>query len=141
MIRLEDKITEHERKENKRYNSVKNGQESRPGSNDRHNISKFKVWGNDNDKMAKDKRSKTVANQQDSPEFKKLNIIEEYVSSYPNRITNFISQFMAMVECFSSEAQRAKSGSERNNTKRRMKIGWKWIKEVVVEWNHLKNYR
>jgi len=91
--------------------------------------------------MVRDKRSKTIANQQDSsPEFKKLNAIEEYVMRYPSRIANFISQFMAMVECFSSLAQQISSSSERNNTKRRMKVGWKWIKEVVIDWNRLKNY-
>ena len=47
---------------------------------------------------------------------------------------------MAMVECFSSEAQKISNSSERNNTKRRMKVGWKWIKEVVIDWNRLKNY-
>ena len=41
-----------------------------------------------------------------------------------------------MVECFSKEAQEV----ERGNVKRRMKIGWKWIKEVVIEWNNLNNY-
>ena len=45
-----------------------------------------------------------------------------------------------MVECFSQEAQEAKRGSEGNGIKRRMKIGWKWIKEVVIEWNTFKNY-
>ena len=67
-------------------------------------------------------------------------MIEEYVVQYPNRITNFISQFMAMVECFSAEAQAACGSPDKNNVKRRLKIGWKWIKEVVVEWNQNKNY-
>lgn len=47
---------------------------------------------------------------------------------------------MAMVECFNAESQAARKSLDKNNVKRRLKIGWKWIKEVVVEWNQNKNY-
>ena len=80
-------------------------------------------------KVVRDKRSKTMMNQQDSsPEFKKLDSLEEFIAKYPNRISNFISRFMAMVEMFSSDALQAKQGEDRSNVKKRMKIGWKWIK-------------
>ena len=80
-----------------------------------------------------------MANQQDSsPEFKRIDMIQEYIVKFPNRITNFITHFLSMVEWFSSDAQNAK-GQEAVNVKRRLKIGWKWIKQTVVEWNKYKN--
>ncbi len=45
-----------------------------------------------------------------------------------------------MVEWFSEDAQNAKRGEDKNNIKRRLKIGWKWIKEKVGEWNNYKIY-
>jgi hypothetical protein len=33
-----------------------------------------------------------------------------------------------MVECFSEEAKKAGKIDDRHNVKRRLKIGWKWIK-------------
>jgi hypothetical protein len=94
----------------------------------RKSVTKFR---DDNSRVSKvrEKRSKTMINQQDSsPEFKKFDIIEEYVVKFPRKVTNFISQFLAMVECFDEDAKRASKGDDKLNVKRRLKIGWKWIK-------------
>ena len=65
-------------------------------------------------------------------------MIQDYIVKYPNRITNFISQFLSMVEWFSPQAQNAK-GQDAINVKKRLKIGWKWIKQTVIEWNKYKS--
>ena len=68
MIRLEDKITEYEKKENRRYNSVRAQEQGGYHSHDRNNLRDAKANGNDSDRhhKIKDKRSKTVANQLES---------------------------------------------------------------------------
>ena len=129
VIRLEDKINEYERQERRTYRSAK--QEPAP---DQHSsqVALFKL----DPPRRREKRSKTMAHQIDSsPEFKKFDIMEEYVKTYPRRICSFITQFMGMVECFSEEAQGLRRGEERSNIKRRLKVGWKWVKQVVGEWS------
>lgn len=38
-----------------------------------------------------------------------------------------MNQFLSMVECFSEDAQIIKR-KDKANVKKRLKIGWKWIK-------------
>lgn len=100
VIRLEDKINEYEKKENRKYSSLR--QDSAEKAGQKKSVNEFVADGSSSRANKKEKRSKTVANQQDSsPEFKKIDMIQDYIVKYPNRITNFITQFLSMVEWFS----------------------------------------
>lgn len=44
------------------------------------------------------------------------------------KITKFIRQFLMMAQCFLGEM-------EGGSLKEKLKVAWKWIKDVVKEWN------
>lgn len=114
VIRLEDKITEYEKREHRLFSlQDKEQKASRAKSHTR------------------DKRSKTVA-QDSSPDFKKGSPVEDYIVRYPAKVSSFIERFLGMVECFSGEAR----AMEKGDVKQRLKVGWKWAKKTVAEWQN-----
>jgi F0F1-type ATP synthase beta subunit len=60
--------------------------------------------------------------------------LEEEVVKESKKISKFINQFLIMSECFRKQ-------NRNDGLKNRLKIAWKWIKDVVKEWSQLKHER
>ena len=59
--------------------------------------------------------------------------IEEELSRELSKVSNFVTHFLQMVEHY--------LGKEEERVSRRLKRGWRWIKEVVCEWEDNRNIK